>query len=64
VAGPEEVPLSSRIESWIEEIVENRRQTPVPPSGAEPLDLGEIEGACHKDSRRTYGSNVVVMRRG
>jgi hypothetical protein len=49
VAGPEEVPLSSRIESWIEEIVQNRRETPPPPSGAEPLDLGEIEGALRAE---------------
>ena len=42
--APEDLPLSSRIESWIDELVQDKRETRPPPSGAEPLDLGEIEG--------------------
>jgi hypothetical protein len=43
VADDESPPLT-RFESWIEEIVRKEHDS-VPPNGAEPLDLGELEGA-------------------
>jgi hypothetical protein len=63
VAGPEKAPLSTRIESWIEEIVQNRRQTPAPPSGAEPLDIRELEGALRARSAPTFPHEEDALRR-